>query len=227
MTSLPTFPTDSLYKFIALFGIVLLGFGLWYPEHKFRAGNAPLRENYKAERLRRISIDRKESHLKKTLEKLHAKTAELGDTSQTLEGQHRELEAKTQTLKEDATRAEKGGRHGSEKELKDRQASLAVETATFLAKFKEHNEAIAAHTLELKAVMPLQEEVSDELRALTVIMESSIEESKSFRMQAENWLLMQNFSCIAGSILILVGFTLWYFKVQRYQDRILRKQAAG
>ena len=226
MTPLPNFPTDSLYKFIALFGLLLLAFGVWYPEHAFRAGNAPLRENYKAERLKRISIERKESHVKKILEKLDTKTAELRDASETLGEQRRELEARTQALKEDAISAEKGGGNSSAKELKARQASLAVETATLLAKVKEHTAAMAAHTLELKTVLPLQEEVSDELRALTVNMESSIEESKSFRMQAENWLLMQNICATAGSILIIMGFTLWYFKIQRYQDRILRKQAA-
>lgn len=56
MALLPTFPTDSLYKFIALFGIGLLVFGLWYPAEKFRESDVGIREAVRANGLTRIKV---------------------------------------------------------------------------------------------------------------------------------------------------------------------------
>ena len=39
-------------------------------------------------------------------------------------------------------------------------------------------------------------------------------------------LYFAKFGYIFGGLFTVSGFALWYFKIQRYQDRILKKEAA-
>jgi hypothetical protein len=48
MAVIPTLPTDNLYKFLALFGLVLLVFAMFFPEEKLARPLAQVQEANKA-----------------------------------------------------------------------------------------------------------------------------------------------------------------------------------
>lgn len=45
--------------------------------------------------------------------------------------------------------------------------------------------------------------------------------------RAENYASLRNFGAPSGLVISLFGFITWYFRIQRYQDRILKKEAEG
>jgi hypothetical protein len=232
MTSLPSFPTDSLYKFIALFGIVLFAFGAWYPEQKFRTASAAMRETLKQDDLGRIKVERKKEQVDRISKELGAKSDALVEKQAQLEqarayliDKNKELESKLAKLTELA----KLTKNVKEKELVDLTAQYEAvnrELEQHVAKVREHTEEVKTLTAERNALLPQQEEVIDELKAQTIINKRSTEALESLNAQALSWLVMQWGSCLVGIVLIFLGFILWYRKVQRYQDAMLRKQAA-
>jgi hypothetical protein len=227
MAPLPSFPTDSLYKFIALFGLVLLGFGIWYPEQKFYAAQAQMREALTAEDLSRIKVERKKAQVDKLTKKILEKSTELAQKQKLLDDQHKEFESRRLAIEEELARVEKSQRSSSAKELEKRAESLVSEQKSFGAKVQGHLDDVKRLTEERNALTPRQEEVLDELASETVISKKSTKALEDFNSQATSWLYMQNCSIGLGLILITLGFLLWYIRIQKYQDAILRRQAAA
>jgi hypothetical protein len=59
MTSVvPTMPTDSVYKFVALFGLVLVAFGFYFPNERQIQIMAEVRDANKARQLVEIRLKR-------------------------------------------------------------------------------------------------------------------------------------------------------------------------
>lgn len=226
MAPLPSFPTDSLYKFIALFGLVLLGFGIWYPEQKFYAAQDRRREALTAEDLSRIKVQRKKAQVDKLSQKILEKSTALGEKQKFLDGQRAEFESRLRAIKEELARVEKNQRLSSAKELEKRAESLVSEQKLFGAKVQGHVDDVKRLTEERDALVPRQEEVLDALASEIVISKKSTKAQEDFNVQAESWMYMQNCCVGLGLILITLGFLLWYFRIQKYQDAILRRQAA-
>ena len=225
MASLPSIPTDSLYKFIALFGIVLLGFGLWYPEKMFRAADADMREALKAQDLARIKVERKKAQVARIMEKLNAKTAELSAERKVLDEAKAELDSKNRALSEESARVANSQRKNDLVALTRRTKSVTSDTKAFVGKLNAYTDRVNRLTDEKEALIPRQEEVLDELASENVILKTSTQAVESLTLQARSWFYMQNGSVVLGFVLIVLGFLLWQFRVQRYQDAILRRQA--
>ena len=227
MAALPTFPTDSLYKFIALFGLVLLGFGLWYPEEKFSAAHERIREANKTQSLAEIRIDRKKAQVDRLSKELSAKLADLSAHRKLLDETRASLDSKRHALAEESARMEKSERKSDIDRVKARTESLTSEINLFAAEQRDHIDTVNKLISESEALRPRQDEVLVELASDVVILKSSNETMTILRYDAAVW-YGQSIACIVvGLIMIAVGFRLWYVKIQVYQDAILRKQASA
>lgn len=52
-----------------------------------------------------------------------------------------------------------------------------------------------------------------------------VEFLKYLKQQLERWEVYLTIGVCIGSAIMLCGFIMWYFKLQRYQDRIIKKEA--
>jgi chromosome segregation ATPase len=227
MANLPSIPTDSLYKFIALFGLVLFGFGVWYPEKMFRAADADMREALKVQDLDRIKVERKKAEVDRIMEQLKAKSAELAAQRKLLDAAKEQLDSKGRALSEEAARMleTNAARKGEVSSIKRRSESFVADAKVEAEKVRAHTDRLNKLTEEYDALLPRQNEVVDALASANVIAKASSQALESLTAQARSWFYMQNGSVIVGCVLIILGFVTWYFRVQRYQDAILRKQA--
>jgi hypothetical protein len=75
-TVFPTLPTDNLYKFFALFGLVILVFGVAFPGEKLRQSLVKIDEADKARQIAKIRLNRRSAQVRETLEQFKAKSAE-------------------------------------------------------------------------------------------------------------------------------------------------------
>jgi len=49
--------------------------------------------------------------------------------------------------------------------------------------------------------------------------------AKQLNKNIDEWIITIIIGAIFGNIMVLAGFYFWYFKLQRYQDRILKREA--
>src|ERR1041385_8879379 len=104
MATLPTFPTDSLYKFAALFGLVLVGFSLWYPEDQFLKADAKVQETLKSLELTHIKVARKVTQGKRFSEELQKRDAALADKRKLTDEADGALRANNSAVQEELNR---------------------------------------------------------------------------------------------------------------------------
>jgi uncharacterized coiled-coil DUF342 family protein len=224
MAPLPSFPTDSLYKFVALFGLVLFAFAAWYPEQKFREADAAMREERKTQDLSRIRIERKKAQVDRLSEAFLAKSDKLKEQEKILAETRDALNAKNRAMSEDLNRLEKRGTKAEAEQMLARSKALTLEVNALSAKTDDLAESVQKLTADRDALVPRQDEVIDDLKSEIVVTKNHTEALNSLAAQARNWLIMQYGGALLGVFLIFLGFATWYFRVQRYQDSILRKQ---
>jgi len=94
--ALPALPTDNLCKFIALFGLVLLIFGTYFPREKYAQVSAQIRDAEKAQKLAKIQIDRKKAQNVNAMNHVQDATNELKKNQKLLLDAEAALKAKQQ-----------------------------------------------------------------------------------------------------------------------------------
>lgn len=226
MATLPNVPTDSLYKFVALFGIVLLAFGLWYPKEKFRESSAQIRQTVKENGLTRIRISRKMAQVSSLVGELGTKYDALAEKQKPIDEAKAAFDAKSNAVSEELNRILKTER-GDVKGATARANTLVSESNVLGAKLREMTDAYNRLSEEYKPVLGRQNELLDELSVEAVNLKGSIEAIEDLNQEAKSW-FEHMLSCIVfGWTMIIVGFILWYVRVQRYEDAILRKRATA
>ncbi len=198
---LPNLPTDNLYKFVALFGLVLFIFGFYFPQEKFARAFAQLREAKKAQKLAKIRIDRKKAQNEDALNHVQSTMDEL---------------KKNQKLLLDAEAA-----------LKAKQPSQALESEykALTEQVRQHNAKVEKNGEEIEKGEAQVVEISDEMSIALVNAEADLDAVNQSKWRVIWWSIMSIGCLIIGSIMMLHGFHQWYARVQVHQDMILRKQA--
>jgi hypothetical protein len=234
---LPNVPTDSLYKFVAIFGIILVGFGLWLPE-RFVAAHNQQREAYKALQLAKIRVDRKKAQsdrvsaeftkksdaFREKLKASMAETAALRDKLKPLTAELEQINTNPSTsedvkrLKGDVKRVEA---------IMRREEAIKTEMQPFQTKIAKNIAEQAALTEEFKPLQAQLEEVSDNLQAGNIEFENHIQAIKELNEQAGWWFEIAAACLLVGIVMIVAGFWLWSVRVQVFQDAILRREAQG
>lgn len=224
MTGLPNVPTDSLYKFIALFGLILFGFGLWYPWQRFAAAEAGIRETNKSQDLVRIRINRNNVRVDRLAEQLKAKSAVLRERKKRLDEVDAALDSKRQALFEALDRVKSKSDVDNAKSQSD---ALTSEVDLLMAQMRDLVDALSKLNAEHAIVITDFEDVTDEMASESAKLKASTTELEAFNEQANLWLVFMIGFCFVGLVMIFAGFRLWYVRIQVHQDAILRKQAAS
>jgi hypothetical protein len=224
---IPTLPTDNLYKFLALFGLVLSVFGLFFPEEKLARPLAQVQDAKKARQVAKIRLTRKNAELRDAVEQIVAKVAEQGRNKQQLEDAATKLQAKSdslgKSLLEQATRSLKSK---ATKDLYVQTKALDPEYQALDEKVRQNTEALKKSTDDLQKLRPRQAELSDEIAIEEINVETFGHALDELNWQITTWYSVSIASTLIGFVMMLLGFSLWYQKVQVHQDAILRKQAS-
>lgn len=206
-----SFPTDSLWKFMAITGLVLLVFNAYYNvEMKYQLSletvditykQNKLKEKYKALKVEHDTLNVKyQSILKKTREEKN------------LMIQHRDkyrsiihkVEAKKEFTKQDQHQTDS---------LKKAYPNIIIDEETYLASEKEASKI--SEELELKG-----KKLSEELDLLE--LEEAKLSLKNSKMNFYFYSLL--IGTILGTFFMVTGFSKWYVLQQASDDRIIKKE---
>lgn len=195
---IPKIPTDNLYKFLSLAGIIILIFSIVYPKYLIRQLTDSINKN----------------------------TTSIGLTK--IETEY--LIGKVKILKESTEK--------SRNELKKYNYEKNLEKIIDVKKLKEdlHDEK---HRDYLKFIYEYQDEIIPEIKEtkeyekkLHELSELTYQnEINNYKTKRKNEIIMELVSelkqifrysfwgIIIGFLTMIIGFNLWYFKVQRFLDK--------
>jgi|SRR5438094_1316348 len=210
MAVFPTLPTDNLYKFIALFGLVLVIFAFYFPDEKFARAIAQARDADKAQKLAKIRIDRKKAESQKTMERVNATMEKIRNSEKLLRDGEAALKAKREKAME------------SERESKAMESDIQA----LHEQVQKHNENLKTFWEEMGKGQTLIAEFTDEISTATVNAEADSDAVREAKWEADLWSNVSLVCEAIGGIMITGGFYAWYTRVQKHQDTILRKQAS-
>jgi DNA repair exonuclease SbcCD ATPase subunit len=225
---IPNLPTDNLYKFLALFGLVLFVFGAFFPEEKLARSVAQVRDGVKALEVAKIRLTRKNAELVDALEQIEAKVAEQGRNKQQLEDAATKLQAKSDSLgKSLVEQAKRNLKSKAAKDLYAQTKALDPEYQALNEKVRQNTDALKKSTDDLLRLRPRQAEFSDEIAIEMINVKTFGNAVDEFNRQITEWYSVAIGSILIGFVMMVSGFRLWYKKIQVYQDAILRKQAGN
>jgi uncharacterized membrane protein YgaE (UPF0421/DUF939 family) len=163
MAMLPTLPTDNLYKFLALFGLVLFVFGFYFPQEKFARAIDQGIDAQKAQKFAQIRIDRKKAQNKDALNHVEQTMNEL---------------KKNQKLLLDAEAA-----------LKTKRQSKALESEIkgLNEQVRQHNENVEKNGQEIQRGKAQAEEISDEMSIALVNAQADGDKLDQLAWEAKFW----------------------------------------
>jgi hypothetical protein len=213
----PTLPTDNLYKFIALFGLVLVIFAFYFPQEKFSRAIIQASDADKARKLALIRIERKKSENQKAIDLVNATMEKINKSEKVLRDGDAALKAK----REKALEAERRGSVEAERESKAMESDIQA----LHEQVQQHNEKLKKFWDEIEKGQGLIAELADEISTAKVNADADASAVKDADWQADLWSNVSIACEVIGFIMIIGGFYGWYYKVQVHQDTILRKQA--
>jgi hypothetical protein len=201
MAVFPTLPTDNLYKFLALFGLVLVIFAFYFPDEKFARAIAQARDADKSQKLAKIRIDRKKAESQNAMNRINATMEKLKESEKLLRDSEAALKAKRQSN------------------------ALESEIQAVREQVQLHNEKINKFWEEIGVGQARIAEFTDEISTATVNAEANSDAVREAKWEADLWSNVSLVCEVIGGMMITGGFYAWYTKVQKHQDTILRKQA--
>lgn len=182
-------PTDNLYKFIALAGVVIFILSVVYP---FRWS---------------MEVDQRRLEVERDIEIAKFETVEKKALEMELNLARRLAEQASRLLRAEITKSEKSG--GSTRAINETIDRLKKESSSFEAKARELSEKLSVsgrNTIERTYKLKLW---------------------KYYDGYATFLFQVGSIGSTVGFILAVLGFYLWYVKLQRYQDVILKSQIEG
>ena len=204
MAVFPTLPPDNLYKFLALFGLVILVFGIAFPSEKLTRSFAQVDDAQRERGIAKIRISRKVAQMHDAMDQFNKKAAEIDKEQKLLQDAGAMLEAKRQS-----------------KTLESAEAEVHALTE----QTRQHKENVRKYSEEIEKAKAQSAQFSDELAIEELNMKAFSESIHALDGQIALWGWVTCSSIIIGVLMMSLGFRQWYTKVQVYEDAILRKQA--
>jgi hypothetical protein len=201
MPVFPTLPTDNLYKFIAIFGLVLLVFGFYFPYEKFTRADRQAIDAQRSQKLAQIRIELKQAQINRALNQSEYTAEQLKKNTKSVQDAEAALASKQQSK-------------ATESELQTLREQVR-QNLERLYKFGEDNQKARAQI----------DELTEEASTASVNAETDVRVINESKWQANFWSIVGLACAVIGGLMIGGGFYGWYYKVQMHQDTILRKQA--
>jgi len=209
---------------MAIFGLVLVAFGLWVPERFVETENAA-REAHKNSQLASIRVDRKKVQVDRMTEEFSKKSEELNKKREKISEVEAELNKKRAEAGAALENAKTAVNLAQAKAARARADELTREVRPLADQVREYTADVDRYVNEYKPIQAQQEEVLDALKSENVELKALHEAGQELQARVNWWLEIMAGSLLAGVILIVTGFVLWYRRVQKFQDSILRKEA--
>ena len=231
--NIPNLPTESLYKFLALAGLVICGLSLLLPSwasESFELELLNLHRENDLYRLERSSLDQKVGHV----------NSEWNRVISSLETSQERESVRLDEMRRELALLE-------EEDARTMAALEAGQIASLEEEMQEMNERLArSDALGVEAQGMIDADGSDEFRKLDELRKERhsifsdwIRETSRLRTamnhadgrvdhllnRLNTMLLVMTIGMPLGFILSAFGFRLWYTKQQVYQDQILKHQA--
>jgi hypothetical protein len=218
-TPSPTVPTDNLYKFMALGGLATLLFLVWFVERGFytvRLEQEKIKGEYATTKLKADALGQDVTNYVQKVTSIERTLAENAT----------KLEQATKQLAVAVTN------HLAAARLPAAVARPETEGDVTLKKLQD----LKTETMELKTEAKNQEAEHEKLSRELVQRSRELQlkdvelstESAKLIFTAQELLSLVRVAKWGGSpvfMWMVLGFYLWYMRVQVYQDRILRKEA--
>jgi len=198
----PSLPTDNLYKFVALFGLVLVIFSFYFPNEKYAQAIARAGDADRAHKLAVIRIDRKKTESQNVMNRVNATMEKLKQSEKLLRDGEATLKAKQES------------------------GIPESDTQALREQLQKHNEKQAKFWEEIGEGQARLAEFTDEVSTAKVNAEADKKALEEAQSQADLWGNVSLICVAIGTLMVVGGFWGWYTKVQVHQDTILRKQAA-
>lgn len=198
-------PTDNLYKFVAMSGLVLFLVSMTYPPWLSYRFSSSIFELEKDTKILELEIEAEETRRTDFKAELDAITADGDNTLKEVENLKRLLESQPSRAQKRRLIPERVALEQKYKLLKaqveESKKGFNEKRATFMAS----SDALRRKQIELKSRLDLAKWAHGQLKLL-------------------GWVAI--FFAGLGAFMANAGFIFWYRRVQVYQDAILRKQTA-
>lgn len=216
---LPNLPTDNLYKFLALAGIVLIIFAFSYPVSQIRDDKLQIAVAEKEHKIAKVRADRKVQRANDLRGNYKSESESLDSESKLLNLEYKEINEIVSAVDIQKTIPNKSAAN-----IEALNHALEHQKSLF-AELDIHRSKIAASNSNLKLIKEAMEEANDEVSLLNIQLEWHTHLLEEATNHLELFMLFVLLFGSGGFVLCNFGFTLWYNKIQRYQDAVLEKQA--
>jgi predicted nuclease with TOPRIM domain len=181
---------------------VILVFGIASPADKLARTWAQVDDADKARGIAKIRIMRKLAQMQDATNQIHKKAAEFDKAQKQLQDAKSVLETKHQS-----------------------KESAEAEIHALTEQVHQHTGNVRKYSEEVDKVKAQSDQFSDELEIEKLNMEAFSKSIDELHRTIDLWGWMTCGSIIVGGVMMSLGFREWYYKVQVYQNAILRKQA--
>ncbi len=212
-------PTDNLYKFVAIFGLLILLAGNYFLLTKIIESDIEITEigedlEYLEQRLG-PEIDSMLENIKAS-ESL-AKTEKAAEEARKLELAARKLLEEVRELQAKGTDRETIGKI---RKRADNIEHLLYETETDLIIAKDQIEEKMQRLDEIRNKLEKHGEILRQISRKNTLLGVKVDHEEEFKR-------LMNIGNVVGLGLIVVGFSLWYTKVQKYMDLRIKNETLG
>ncbi len=213
--NLPNPPTDNLYKFVAIFGLVLFIASIYlYSEIKDEKSI----KTQKALQILPLKSDLAMEKLNKSILQREAEENNTSLNSKILMEKETVDSVEDELLLIDKTNVEK-----LDKRL-DLSMQLVQKTIDIVKLQDEKNKAVSEFNKNIEYSNINMNEIKNELERIDKNGDELADYYASIE-KVDRWSALLSFSGVIGFFMMILGFYFWYVRVQKYQDIILVDRA--
>ena len=215
---MPAPAADNLYKYVAIFGLVTLLFAISYPVRLMREEKIRMAETEKQSAILKVGMGGKREAVLPLEAGFRAKSDAFNSENTELARKSAALDEKTKAL----DRQKKISRNDNPA-LADALARITDEQNALLADVTARRTKVDMLYADLKSVKSTLDKAKADEAVGGIEQEAQArllaDETRHYQMAG---LLFVVFG-LGGIYMCIKGFALWYYRIQRYQDAILRK----
>jgi len=214
----PNPPPDNLYKYVAIFGLVALLFAISYPVRLMQEDKVTMAGTEKQSAILKVGMDGKRENRRRLEVEFRDKSEAFNNANAEFARKSAELDEKTKALER-----QKKIPHSDNPALADALARVTDEQNALLADVTARRAKVDLLNADLKPVKSALDTANEEMAVREIELQTqarlSGDETRHYLMAKILFILFG----LGGIYMCIKGFALWYYRIQRYQDAILRK----
>lgn len=214
----PNLAADNLYKFVAIFGLVMVLFAVTYPIQLMQEDKAKIAATEKETAILNVGMENKRETVKRFDAEVRKESERLVAENATLLEKSNQLDEKTKALERQKklTRTDNPALVEALARITDEQGALQNDVAG-------RRSRVGQLRAEMEPVKNALDRANDELQIgnIELAAQSRLLEGETRHYQVAGLLFL--LFGLGGIYMCIKGFALWYHRVQRHHDAILDK----